>query len=379
MQSHRASLRSGKVRSAFSVIRFAAAFLLLSVFLALPAFAGDISISLTAHEYSTLSGVTFSAYRVGDVENNEPVLTGSFSEESIPETAGALEELTERISKTVASDAKSASSGQTNENGSVTLSVDDGVYLIRATNTKKYGTIKESLVWLPCFSVLSSGVKDVVNNISLVPKATPRVPAPVATISKVAITGGEELPGATLQIKDSSGNVVEEWVSGNEPHKVTLALGTYTLVEITAPNGYQVAESITFTMTDTDEVTKIEMVDAPIETETPTPETPSPEIPQTQKVTEPETEPEIPMEEESETETKPSGLHGDGKTDETKEPTVDITVPPTVPPTQVTTSSGLITGKVATGDFFRYLPAIMSIGGGVLLIALLVIFKRKKK
>ena len=37
-------------------------------------------------------------------------------------------------------------------------------------------------------------------------------------ISKRDITTGEELPGATLQIIDENGNVVEEWVSTDEAH-----------------------------------------------------------------------------------------------------------------------------------------------------------------
>ena len=69
-------------------------------------------------------------------------------------------------------------------------------------------------------------------------------------ISKQDITNNKELPGATLQIvKD--GTVIEEWVSTDTPHVIeNLADGTYTLVEITAPNGYQVAESITFEVVD---------------------------------------------------------------------------------------------------------------------------------
>ena len=69
-------------------------------------------------------------------------------------------------------------------------------------------------------------------------------------ISKQDITNNKELPGATLQIvKD--GTVIEEWVSTDTPHVIeNLADGTYTLVEITAPNGYKVAESITFEVVD---------------------------------------------------------------------------------------------------------------------------------
>ncbi|MBQ9020641.1 MAG: hypothetical protein IJ113_01305 [Eggerthellaceae bacterium] len=65
-------------------------------------------------------------------------------------------------------------------------------------------------------------------------------------ISKQEVGGGPELPGATLIVKDENGNVIEEWISGTEPHKITLEPGVYTLTEITAPEGFEIAETITF-------------------------------------------------------------------------------------------------------------------------------------
>lgn len=62
-------------------------------------------------------------------------------------------------------------------------------------------------------------------------------------ISKQDVTTGEELPGATLQIIDENGNVVEEWVSTNEPHMIEgklIAGKEYTLKEIIAPEGYEI-------------------------------------------------------------------------------------------------------------------------------------------
>ena len=70
-------------------------------------------------------------------------------------------------------------------------------------------------------------------------------------ISKQDITNkGTELPGATLILKDKDGNEIEKWESGNEPHLIEgLGKGTYTLTEITAPEGYSVnEETITFTI-----------------------------------------------------------------------------------------------------------------------------------
>ena len=67
-------------------------------------------------------------------------------------------------------------------------------------------------------------------------------------ISKRELTGSDELPGATLQILDKDGKIVREWVSGSEPLEIRgLALEEpYTLVEVTAPQGFAIAESIRF-------------------------------------------------------------------------------------------------------------------------------------
>ncbi|WP_026506294.1 SpaA isopeptide-forming pilin-related protein [Butyrivibrio sp. NC3005] len=66
--------------------------------------------------------------------------------------------------------------------------------------------------------------------------------------SKTAINGTSELPGAKLEIHDEKGGVVQSWVSTTTPVSFELPDGNYTMVEITAPNGYQVAESIPFTI-----------------------------------------------------------------------------------------------------------------------------------
>lgn len=67
-------------------------------------------------------------------------------------------------------------------------------------------------------------------------------------VSKRDLTNDEELPGATLAIKDTDGNTVTTWVSTDEPHRVTgLHFGeSYTLTEIRAADGYALADNIMF-------------------------------------------------------------------------------------------------------------------------------------
>lgn len=95
-------------------------------------------------------------------------------------------------------------------------------------------------------------------------------------ISKVDIATGKELPGAELVIKDTDGNTVAQWVSDDKPHYIEkLPAGDYTLTEITAPNGYQIAESIAFTVLPTGELQTVVMKDARIPEETPHEDSPS--------------------------------------------------------------------------------------------------------
>ena len=68
-------------------------------------------------------------------------------------------------------------------------------------------------------------------------------------ISKQDITNNKELPGAKLSLKDTKTNkVVETWTSASEAHVVTVVPSTYELSEDAAPNGYEIAEKITFTV-----------------------------------------------------------------------------------------------------------------------------------
>ena len=69
-------------------------------------------------------------------------------------------------------------------------------------------------------------------------------------VSKTDIANGEELEGATIQIIDKDGKVVEEWVSTKEAHVVKgLKTGEkYTLHETVAPDGYSIAADTTFVL-----------------------------------------------------------------------------------------------------------------------------------
>lgn len=92
-------------------------------------------------------------------------------------------------------------------------------------------------------------------------------------ISKQDIATGSELPGATLQVIDKDGNIMEEWVSSSEAHFIEAKLTadeTYTLREITAPQGYEIAEDIEFTVNADGTVTEVVMRDKAVVVTVPT-------------------------------------------------------------------------------------------------------------
>lgn len=128
-------------------------------------------------------------------------------------------------------------------------------------------------------------------------------------LSKLDIATGEELPGASLELKTIDGTIIDSWISGKTPYFVegTLVAGeTYILTEISAPDGYETAEAIRFTVPKDGSFIKIEMTDRrktperpvdPTETETST----KPEEPETTLPAETPTGPE-----ESETPVRPA-------------------------------------------------------------------------
>ncbi len=67
-----------------------------------------------------------------------------------------------------------------------------------------------------------------------------------------ADVGGQEVEGATIQVTDSEGNIVDEWISTTEVHAISgLVEGqTYILHEEYAPDGYVIATDVEFTVTE---------------------------------------------------------------------------------------------------------------------------------
>ena len=82
-------------------------------------------------------------------------------------------------------------------------------------------------------------------------------------LSKADLTDKKELSGASLKVTDEDGNTVDEWVSKEEAHIIKgLIVGKkYKMTERKPADGYVTAESIEFTVENTKEVQKHQMLD----------------------------------------------------------------------------------------------------------------------
>ena len=85
--------------------------------------------------------------------------------------------------------------------------------------------------------------------------------------SKTDITGDKELIGAKLTVLDNENNIIDTWTSTEKTHKIEglTIVKEYTLKEEIAPEGYVVATSIKFTIKDTNEIQKVNMIDKIVE------------------------------------------------------------------------------------------------------------------
>lgn len=89
-------------------------------------------------------------------------------------------------------------------------------------------------------------------------------------ISKVDATGSKEIPGAVLQLTDANGKELDKWTSDGSTHVVRNlpSNASYTLTELSAPEGYKIAAPVKFTLTQ--DMQKVDMKDErePIEIKT---------------------------------------------------------------------------------------------------------------
>lgn len=144
-----------------------------------------------------------------------------------------------------------------NEQGKAAFETDlpFGTYYVRELKPPKgYASSDEILE----FSATYQGQEIPVISLFAVKKNKPTQVA----ITKTDLVTGADLDGASLHVLDDTGKTVDSWVSvKGKPHVLKgLKTGkTYTLWEETAPYGYLLADQITFTVADTEEIQKVTM------------------------------------------------------------------------------------------------------------------------
>lgn len=90
---------------------------------------------------------------------------------------------------------------------------------------------------------------------------------PKAVISKLDAATGKQLEGAVLELykkTDGEWKLVAETVTTDNAWTYAGEAGTYKLVEVKAPTGYQMAEEVLFTIYDGEIVHRVEMEDEPL-------------------------------------------------------------------------------------------------------------------
>ena len=123
-------------------------------------------------------------------------------------------------------------------------------------------TLKEEIA--PDGYVISNEVKFTIKDTNEIQKVNMK--DKIVSMSKVDI-GGEEIEGAKIQVFDKNNNLIDEWTSTKEPHKIKNLKEneTYRLHEEIAPDGYVKATDIEFTVSDKKENEHIELIDKVVE------------------------------------------------------------------------------------------------------------------
>ena len=224
---------------------------------------GSITVALEDGVAGTSTeGVEFELIQVGNVVDGLYEYTEDFSDEKTDlnkvEKADEMEELAIRLNKIANENKITGISDMTDNTGKLVFKeLKVGIYLLRVTDYNEYEYVEPTLISIPTYD---EDVQNSMNfDVTVIPKHTPFK----VSVSKQDITDHKELEGAHLQVTDEKGNIVDEWISGKEPHMIQnlFCNHTYTLTETIAPKNYKVAQSINFTVEESGKIQKVVMYD----------------------------------------------------------------------------------------------------------------------
>ncbi len=150
-------------------------------------------------------------------------------------------------------------SAVTDENGKAKFEADLplGLYYVKEVESPA-GYLLDETVYDVDFSYTQEMVVTPTITKELEMKDTPII----VEVSKTDITTGKELPGATLEVIDSNGDVYASWKTDGKSYRLeAIPAGKYTLRETAAPYGYLIANEVEFTVEETGEIQKVAMTD----------------------------------------------------------------------------------------------------------------------
>lgn len=224
---------------------------------------GSVTIALEDGVNGTsINGVEFELIQVGNVVDGLYEYTEDFSDEKTDlneiETSDELGKLAVKLDSYADENDIKGDFLKTDSKGYLKFSdLEVGIYLLRVSNYAKYEYVEATLITVPTYN---EDVQNSMNfDVTVIPKHTPFK----VSVSKQDITDHKELEGAHLQVTDEKGKIVDEWVSGKEPHMIQnlFCNHTYTLTETIAPKNYKVAQSINFKVEESGKIQKVVMYD----------------------------------------------------------------------------------------------------------------------
>lgn len=224
---------------------------------------GSITILLESGvEGTSINGVEFELIQVGNIVDGLYEYTKEFKDEKTDlnkiEKANEMEELAIKLNQVANEKKITGTSDKTDNNGKLIFEkLEVGIYLLRVADYNEYEFVEPTLISIPTYNDEHQNSMNF--DVTVIPKHTPFK----VSVSKQDITTQKELQGAHLQVTDKDGKVVDEWVSGKEPHMIqNLYCGkSYTLKETIAPDGYKIAQSINFKVEESGEIQKVVMYD----------------------------------------------------------------------------------------------------------------------
>lgn len=225
----------------------------------------DVSITLQLADIGTKrEGTTFSVYQIGEVTagtNLSYTLTSAFADTGIDleeiRMSGKQREAVEILAASLPVTAEGQETA--GADGVVRFSgLEQGAYLVYQTDQASYGRVTPFLVFLPYTDETGS---EWLYDISVETKAE-KLQSNIE-VNKVDEVG-DPVAGAVLALYDETGVKLTQWETGKSAKRIdelVMRGETYTVKEEKAPEGYLLAESVTFTVGMDETLVKITLID----------------------------------------------------------------------------------------------------------------------